>query len=424
MKILHVIAQKPHSTGSGVYLSGMVSGFASMGCRQAVIAGLNTGEILSEKESAAAEGVSFYPLFYRSEQLDFPVLGMSDVMPYESTRYRDLDPRRLENFKKAFRERVRQVLGEFSPDLVLSHHLYLSTALLRELVPEEIPLAGICHETCLRQLQSNPLEREWIKGRIAELDLILALHDDQKKRIEEIFGVDPGRVCVAGSGYDSRIFYDRGEKKSAERVEIVYTGKMSRAKGVFSLLSALEKLSSSPERFGLAQSPPLHLSLIGGGNNQECLEIEKSAEKVSFPADCVGRLETQEEIADIYARSHIFVLPSFFEGLPLVSTEAMACGLEVVMSGIPGVQHWIESVIGSGHRIDFVELPEMETIDTPREEALDDFENRLALAIAGKIRRISQEGPSPCPEVTKLSWRGLCERIFEICGTLFERLRI
>lgn len=421
MRILHIIAQKPHSTGSGVYLTGMVEGFAAMGYPQALIAGLNLGESLPEKERSIIEGAEFYPLFYRTEEMNFPVLGMSDVMPYESTRYRDLDRERLKRFQKAFAAVVSEAVEKFRPDLVLSHHLYLSTALLRDLIPKEIPLAGICHETCLRQLQNNPLEREWIRSRIARLDLLMALHEEQKKRIVEIFGADPEKVVVIGSGYDSRIFYDRKQPKSSGVTEIVYTGKMSRSKGVLSLISALQRLSERPQDFGLREKPSLRLRLIGGGNNSERLEIEAKAKTCLFPVEPLGRLETQEEIACLYAESDIFVLASFFEGLPLVISEAMACGLEVVTTAIPGVQEWIESLLGQEHSMVFVPLPKMETIDRPFESELGDFERRLAEAVASKILLFERGGRSSCQKVERLSWRGLCQRILEIIGTLFQQ---
>ena len=40
MKILTITAQKPHSTGSGFYLTEMVKGFAALGHEQAVLAGV------------------------------------------------------------------------------------------------------------------------------------------------------------------------------------------------------------------------------------------------------------------------------------------------------------------------------------------------------------------------------------------------
>ena len=40
MRILSVTAQKPDSTGSGIYLTELVRGFEKMGHEQAVIAGI------------------------------------------------------------------------------------------------------------------------------------------------------------------------------------------------------------------------------------------------------------------------------------------------------------------------------------------------------------------------------------------------
>ena len=42
MKILSITAQKPHSTGSGVYLTELVNAFDRLGHSQAVIAGKRT----------------------------------------------------------------------------------------------------------------------------------------------------------------------------------------------------------------------------------------------------------------------------------------------------------------------------------------------------------------------------------------------
>ena len=44
MKILHVSAQKPEGTGSGVYLTETMRGFAALGMRQAVVAGIAPGD--------------------------------------------------------------------------------------------------------------------------------------------------------------------------------------------------------------------------------------------------------------------------------------------------------------------------------------------------------------------------------------------
>ena len=79
MKILTITAQKPHSTGSGFYLTEMVKGFAALGHEQAVLAC-----VYREVTVDFPTGTVFYPVHFKTEELPFPIAGMSDEMPYFS----------------------------------------------------------------------------------------------------------------------------------------------------------------------------------------------------------------------------------------------------------------------------------------------------------------------------------------------------
>ena len=117
MKILSITAQKPNSTGSGVYLTELVKEYAAWGYEQAVVAG-----VYEDDEVELPDGVGFYPVYFceerneaaceekksgmaegeagrksgtvkdGAEKLWFPIAGMSDEMPYKSTRYGDMTP--------------------------------------------------------------------------------------------------------------------------------------------------------------------------------------------------------------------------------------------------------------------------------------------------------------------------------------------
>ena len=99
MRVLSVTAQKPCSTGSGVYLTEVVRSLAKMGVSQAVVAG-----VTREDRVDMPEGVTVYPVYFSSEKLPYPVVGMSDEMPYTSTRYRDMTEEMAGQFKAAFLE--------------------------------------------------------------------------------------------------------------------------------------------------------------------------------------------------------------------------------------------------------------------------------------------------------------------------------
>ena len=93
MRILNVTAQKPNSTGSGIFLTELMKEFANGGHEQALVAG-----VYPQEETPVPEHVIFYPVYFEQGKLNFPIVGMSDEMPYPSTRYRDLTPDMEEAF--------------------------------------------------------------------------------------------------------------------------------------------------------------------------------------------------------------------------------------------------------------------------------------------------------------------------------------
>lgn len=171
MRILSVTAQKPHSTGSGVYLTETVSAFEALGHENAVVAGVCADDALF-----FPEGVRVYPVYYQSDALPFPVCGMSDEMPYESTVYGRMTEEMVGRFERAFTAVIEKALAEFEPELIFCHHLYLLTALVRRICPET-PVWGMCHGSDLRQLYTNALRRERVIAAIVELDKICCLHE-------------------------------------------------------------------------------------------------------------------------------------------------------------------------------------------------------------------------------------------------------
>ena len=157
MRILSITAQKPNSTGSGVYLTELVKEYALLGHEQAVVAG-----VYREDEVELPDGVDFYPVYFCEEGLLYPIVGMSDEMPYISTKYSEMSPEMVEQFRSSFMSVIERAVEELQPDLILCHHLYLLTALVREHFPER-KVYGFCHNTDLRQMQKTDLEREFIR---------------------------------------------------------------------------------------------------------------------------------------------------------------------------------------------------------------------------------------------------------------------
>jgi glycosyltransferase involved in cell wall biosynthesis len=116
-------------------------------------------------------------------------------------------------------------------------------------------------------------------------------------------------------------------------------------------------------------------------------------------------------------RAHIFILPSFFEGLPLVLLEALASGCRVVATELPGVTE----LLGDARTPDFIELvpmPRLINVDEPVREDQEAFEKNLQNALS---RQIAFAGHQPDIDLTPIedrlaafSWQGVFEKIQEV----------
>lgn len=395
MKILSITAQKPHSTGSGVYLTQLVRAWNSQGHTQAVVAGLTKQDTV-----IFPRGVMVYPVYFDTPALPFPIVGMSDEMPYPSTRYRELTPERTQQFCAAFRRMVTRAVEDFAPDLIVCHHLYLLTALVRGWFPKQ-KVVGLCHGSDLRQFGKNPLGRHLIRENIPRLDRIFALHERQKEEICGIFSCSAEQVHAVGAGYDQTIFYPGQSCGDRTEKHLIFAGKVTEKKGVFSLLRALERLPYPRES--------LRVSLVGGpGPDEEYREIQAMARRGKYPVDLTGPLP-QTRLAELLRQSDVFVLPSFFEGLALVNLEALACGCRVVCTDLPGIAGWFDANV-PGHGISFVAPPSMKNVDEPDPASLPAFEERLAQAICKELETKNIQAP----ELSHISWQGVSQKILEL----------
>ncbi len=394
LKILNVIAQKPDFTGSGIFLARTVEQELLLGHETAVICGIENNETIE----TLPDRTEVAPVRFSTDEVPFNVCGMSDTMPYPSTRYRDLEPDAAAAFEAAFSRRLTETLESFDPDIVVCHHLYLLTSIVRETVTDR-PVVAFCHSTDLRQMEQHDLQRDRIIQAVRDLDRIFALHAQQQADIERIYGVDPQRISQTGPGFDQDAFNLDGPPVHRAQGSLVFVGKVSRAKGVQALVEALNLISADrvPEGFSL--------DLVGGhgSDRAEYETLCECARTCAWPVALRGRVPLDELVAK-YRSSEVFVLPSFFDGLPLSAVEALACGCKAVLSDLPGLRPWFEKNIPDAPIV-WVAPPRMKAVDEPIEEDLPAFERRLADAV---VECLAMPSRPAC--VNSLSWKSLTER--------------
>lgn len=140
---------------------------------------------------------------------------------------------------------------------------------------------------------------------------------------------DAGRVMLLPNAIDlDRFAYDARARQQLraklgldDRFVVGHVGRFMRQKNHAFLLEAFAALA--------AQRPDALLLLVGDGalrERCECLAREKGI------AGSVRFLGIRSDTARLYSAMDVFVLPSLYEGLPVVGIEAQAAGLPCLFS--------------------------------------------------------------------------------------------
>ena len=404
-RVLHVLSQRPSRTGSGITLDAIVRLARESGWVQGALVGVPVSANPPSIGDLPATAV--FPVTFHDDSapdlpadLPFPVPGMSDVMPYPSTVWSDLTAKQLEQYRHVWREHLSRVIAAFKPDIIHTNHVWLMSSLL-PLVAPGIPLLATCHATGLRQMElCTHLRSEVISG-CRSIGHFFALRQDHRVQLAEIMAIPEHRISVIGVGFRDDIFFP-DPSVSPETDALLFVGKFSHAKGLSCLLEALEKLRE--------HHPQAVLHVAGDGAGNEAEELRQRMRAMSPAVIMHGQLD-QPRLANLMRRCQVCVLPSFYEGVPLVLAEAGACGCRIVASELPGVKEQLAPHLGD--TLQLVPLPNMAGIDTPAPGGLPAFIENLHLALGQALEPPASQ-LAKCPEdtwLTPLTWRSVFERV-------------
>ena len=328
------------------------------------------------------------------EDLPFPVPGMSDVMPYPSSVWSRLTPGDLASYRTVWSHRIGEVVRGFQPDIIQTNHIWLMSSLIPDAAPG-VPIVNVCHATGLRQMELTPHLRDEVVAGCRRIDRFSVLRNDHRDALAATLQVDPGRIAVIRAGYRDELFHPPTSGEGRSLGHVLYAGKYSAAKGLPWLLDAVEALA--PDH------PELRLHIAGGGSGPAAEDLRARMEDLAPLVTMHGQLD-QPALADLMRRCAVCVLPSFYEGVPLVLVEAAACGCRIVSTDLPGVREQIAP--GLGPVIRLVELPRLKNVDQPVAADLPRFTGDLASALALSLN----QPPGSPPDLGAFTWESVFRR--------------
>lgn len=402
MRILHVIAQLPQKTGSGVYFTNVIEELKNYGnIEQACLYGTT-----EEYDINILKKEKQYEVVFQNENLPFPIVGMSDIMPYENTLYSEMSENMIKLWRKAFTEKLRQAKKEFNPDIIITHHLWILTSIVCEIFKDK-KIFAICHNTDLRQAEKNRIMKEKYVSGFEHINMIFSLSDLQTDDIVKIYKYDKNKIFNLGAGYNEKLFYPPKKYEKKDKIELLYIGKFDQAKGFYELIKAFRIISEKRE--------DVKLTLIGAVKDENRKEIENAVKGIKNIE--IYNLPNQQAVAEVMREKDVFILPSYFEGLGLIAVEALGSGLRAVTTNIAGLIELLGDKINNSGIIEYIDMPTIYDTDKAVEAEKPDFVKRLVKGVEKQMKKSLEKreiDEKLLEEIRKNSWKSKIEILLKI----------
>ncbi|MBF2064468.1 MAG: glycosyltransferase family 4 protein [Calothrix sp. C42_A2020_038] len=176
------------------------------------------------------------------------------------------------------------------------------------------------------------------KSLVHQFDQILSCNTESAQLYKQRYPSLSDRVAYVKNSFDDEVFYPlhlrERELKRRELAQklgqneqtkfVLFAGRLHPQKDPVLLVQALSILNQKNN-----DEYPVHLLIVGDGELAPLLRQTIDSLGLTKNVTMLGAL-TQAELADLHRVCHVFALSSAYEGLPLVTLEALACGTPVV----------------------------------------------------------------------------------------------
>lgn len=232
-----------------------------------------------------------------------------------------------------------QTIAGLKPEIVdCQSHLFITTAqavkAAKELgVPSVITVHGVM---AVRDFATNMAQYaylytvgSWI---FRKANVVRCLTESDAAEVIR-YGCPPEKVRIIPNAVDTNLFKPKNKRT---KNLVTWVGRFVHEKGLQYLIEAAGLVAR--------QHKDVEFMLIGDGPLRREIETIVKRNGLSMNITFTGN-RSHRQVAKTLQETALFVLPSLKEGMPLILLEAMACGVPVVCSRIPG----ISDVVTHGH---------------------------------------------------------------------------
>jgi glycosyltransferase involved in cell wall biosynthesis/peptidoglycan/xylan/chitin deacetylase (PgdA/CDA1 family) len=216
---------------------------------------------------------------------------------------------------------------------------------------------------------------------------VIVFSSAQAALLHEKYGINRNRIVIIPNGVGDEFMWNHPRTNPHTPMRLLYVGRLSVQKRIERLIKAM----------GLMRIDA-HLTIVGEGEDREKLEALSKELKINDKISFVGK-KYGAELLEQYRGADVFLIASDIEGMPLVVLEAMASGLPVVGSDVPGIHELVKDVgflVNEPYEKEFADvLTGLAT--TPREfqmlskQSLGKGREYSWMRLAGKLKEMYNE---------------------------------
>lgn len=192
--------------------------------------------------------------------------------------------------------------------------------------------------------QVTNFEKLWRPWAIRASQGLVVATTGEISRLQKHYGVSSSKIAQIFNPLDTRVW--QGGDRSATRAHlhipqealvVVWHGRVDlHRKGLDILVAAWSQI--------LTRSPTQDLRLLLVGTGDDATALSQQIERLALPRVhwINDYILDRARICNYLKAADVYVLPSRHEGFPVAPLEAMACGLPVVATEVPGIPDILE----------------------------------------------------------------------------------
>jgi glycosyltransferase involved in cell wall biosynthesis len=230
-------------------------------------------------------------------------------------------------------------------DLIVLQYMPLGLLMPLHKVVCTVHTTGYGEATALRQASVSGVSGWWKRARrhlslplerrvLQRSAKIIAISEQIASELTAAYGIAREKIAVVGNGVNCAEFRPNDEPKGRTPLRVLYVGRLAPRKNVDLLVRAAALCKSQPQ-----------IRVVGTGPEQARVQMLAQSLGLSSRASFPGFRKGADLLAE-YQWADVLVMPSAYEGVPLVALEAKAAGLPMIAADFPGASAIVSPASG------------------------------------------------------------------------------